>query len=93
MQQNILELHNKISLSLAKSLKQGIISEDDTVAYMLFFDSLWEDEALIKNYIITIWKADNIFTDLILEIQWDDKELLDTNEANTLLQKIKTNTF
>ncbi len=93
MQQNILDLHNKISLSLAKSLKSWDITQDETLAYMIFFEALWEDELLIKNYILIIWKADSIFTDLITEIEWDNKESIDTNNANLLLQKIKTNTF
>lgn len=93
MQQNILDLHNKISLSLAHSLKTAKISVEDTIAYMVFFDALWEDEKLIKSCIITVWETDTIFTDLITEIKWDEKEIIDTTNAMELLQKIKTNTF
>lgn len=93
MQQNILNLHNKISLSLAKSLKDWNISNTDAIAYMIFFDALWEDEKLIKSCIVTIWKIDNIFKNLILDIKWDEKELIDVTSAMDLLNKIKTNTF
>lgn len=93
MQQSILDLHNKISLSLAHSLKTAKISVEDTIAYMVFFDALWEDEKLIKSCILSVWKADNMFEDLIVEIEGGEKELVDTTEAQKLLQKIKTNTY
>lgn len=93
MQQNILDLHDKISFSLAHSLKIGKINEQETLSYMIFFDSLWEDENLIKSSIITVWKTDSIFEELIIEIEGDNKELVDTNKANLILQQIQTNTF
>ncbi len=93
MQQNILDLHNKISLSLAHSLKNEKITVEDTIAYMVFFEALWEDEKLIKSCIVTVWNTDWIFTDLVIEINKNEKELVDTAKAMELLQKIKINTF
>lgn len=87
--QQIQELHQKISHSLASGLKKSKITEEDTLAYMIFFESLWEDEELIRNSIIKIAHADWIFEDIVLDFDFHNKMNSDSKKAKDLLNTIK----
>jgi len=86
----IINLHKKIGLNLATGLENWKITEEDTLAYMIYIESLWENEDLINKAVFKIWKKDWIFWDIVSELILNQKIKQDLDSANILSKQIKT---
>ena len=81
-------LHNKITDSLAYALKQSRIKWEDALAYMIFFDALWDDEVLIRWAIKRLKEKDWLFEEILNEIEKAESEKGDSKNAQKILDFI-----
>ncbi|MDD3302049.1 MAG: hypothetical protein PHN31_00710 [Candidatus Gracilibacteria bacterium] len=86
----IINLHKRIGLNLATGLENGKITEEETLAYMIYIESLGENEDLINKAVFKIWKKDGIFGDIVSELILNQKIKQDLDSANILSKQIKT---
>ena len=85
----IQEILKKIRFSLAKSLKEWDITEEDVIAYLIYFESLWEDKAIILKSLKNIAKEKDIFKEIENEILAEEKQKEDKEKYKRILQKIQ----
>lgn len=88
---NIKDLHKKLTRSLWISLIDGKITKEDVLAYMIFFDSLWDNYYEFINIVYKIYKKDWLFEDFINYIESHNSENKDKNKSQKLLNNIINN--
>lgn len=85
----IQEILKKIRFSLARSLKKWDITEEDVMAYLIYFEALGEDKTMIIKSIKNIAREKDVFKEIENEILAGEKQEEDKIKYNALLQQIK----
>jgi len=84
----IQEILKKIRFSLARSLKKWDITEEDVMAYLIYFEALGEDKTMIIKSIKNIAREKDVFKEIENEILAEEKQEEDKTKYNALLKNL-----
>lgn len=85
---NIFSLDN-VKASLERFYKNWKINENELMAYFFFFDSIRDQEELIKTAIINLNKDKGVFEDIINSFEESNKTTEDGKKIEELKNVIK----